>query len=1196
MKGERREEDAVEMAAAAPEQPATAPLRPAGKKQRGSGSVSVSRESVGVAPASSVGVYRRGLGRLKSVYTGMLAESGGVAWHGERSGGLRGVLSPDARWLAFWRVGVALAAVAQAVTVPYRAVFGFERPWAWFCFDTACDLVFAADMALSVRTAFWDAGRLQTDPALVRAHYVREGSFWWDAAASVPLSLGQLATGWQPAWRLHKLARLSTASRLLRRSEDNPEVSMASVRVLRLVMYTLLLSHFVGCGWFVFGHAHGFGSDLWVPSEELRESPRVSQYLSALFFALGTMKGISVHETVEGDMPQTTDGALFTIAVILCGVVLFAYIVGSIDNVVDVTRDNYARFHQVMASTSRFMSTHGLSADLQARVQHYYAYVWDRTRGFHKSNPMMSRLDRLPPVLRADMAAALPARILANTPLFLGLEEGFVAALVQSLQQRFCTPGEFVFHAGDLGDDVYFIVGGKIRVLVGPFRTHVATLNAGDSFGSYGALLQQPRTAYTQAQTYCDLLFVSRERLDTVLESFPAAREKVQERVRRSRANTLKKEKKKGVEGGGDSLQVAAGRRSTAPTTTFSSLQAAQPAAPVGDPMAAATAAAGGAGPAGAAAAAARARILPHGRAYWAWQAAVCAVGVFMAWDVPFRAVFVYYDDGAEEGPGRAARLAGNAAVDLFLAATVAARFTTAYAANGHLVHDARQVRRHYLRTRFVANLVATLPLDWIALAAGARNPLWRATRVLWVADAFAVLSYAVNHSSRHTLVRLGRLLLTILLLAHAIACVYFSFTFSEGYGDDAGGWLMPERERGSSVMFKYARSFFFALALLTGSGKVPPPETDMQALFTMAVLLVGIFVVATVISGVANLVSNLDTFATEHHKDHRFVVQYMRFHRLPRPFFDRVQAVYDQHWSQERGVDPNVAFRYLPLSLRSEVLMQIYGSIVRDIPLFECAPDEFIHMLSASVSLQVFPEGEYVYRRGHLGDTMFFVVSGTVSLMMPAFIRLAPAGGAARRRRSLLERLMRGKKEGAGGGGGSRYKVAPAPAEEPDKSNNNNSGGGNGSKKKGITVRWGAEVDEVSYLEMQRGCFFGEGVMLDDGSPRQREASARAETLCNVLVLDRERFKQVFEPSPGVLADFCELARMRLELASVLAAALAEEHTPAEAKRTVQETVQRMFPGDGAAADTPVGDVVRRASVMDGVEKDPCPPGGRQV
>lgn len=92
-------------------------------------------------------------------------------------------------------------------------------------------------------------------------------------------------------------------------------------------------------------------------------------------------------------------------------------------------------------------------------------------------------------------------------------------------QARHYEAGETIFHQGDMGDELFLVRRGRIRIsfLAGegeaPF--HVATFGRGDFFGDMAFLDSGIRSASAVAETPCDIFAITRGSFDLLAEKHP---------------------------------------------------------------------------------------------------------------------------------------------------------------------------------------------------------------------------------------------------------------------------------------------------------------------------------------------------------------------------------------------------------------------------------------------------------------------------------------------------------------------------------------------------------------------------------------------------------------------------------------------------------------------------------------------------
>lgn len=113
--------------------------------------------------------------------------------------------------------------------------------------------------------------------------------------------------------------------------------------------------------------------------------------------------------------------------------------------------------------------------------------------------------------------------VLADIGLFGGLSEETLTDFVQKLPIIQLEPGEVVFREGEIGRELYVLLGGEMEVLKGPRsprdtgrETRVAMLGPGDWFGEMSILDVMPRSATVRALALSRLLRLSASDLDAL--------------------------------------------------------------------------------------------------------------------------------------------------------------------------------------------------------------------------------------------------------------------------------------------------------------------------------------------------------------------------------------------------------------------------------------------------------------------------------------------------------------------------------------------------------------------------------------------------------------------------------------------------------------------------------------------------------
>ncbi|MDO8549988.1 MAG: cyclic nucleotide-binding domain-containing protein, partial [Ignavibacteria bacterium] len=154
---------------------------------------------------------------------------------------------------------------------------------------------------------------------------------------------------------------------------------------------------------------------------------------------------------------------------------------------------------------------------LQKRIRNYYEYIWKQKIGSNETE----FLTGLPDGLKTQVELFLKRDILERIPLFKGISDSFLREVSLYLRPVVYTPGDYIFKEGDRGNEMYFLIKGKLKVLTGDESKVLNTLSDGDFFGELALFRNEIRMATVQAITYCDIYTLNKEVFEHVLNNYP---------------------------------------------------------------------------------------------------------------------------------------------------------------------------------------------------------------------------------------------------------------------------------------------------------------------------------------------------------------------------------------------------------------------------------------------------------------------------------------------------------------------------------------------------------------------------------------------------------------------------------------------------------------------------------------------------
>ncbi|VEN51354.1 unnamed protein product [Callosobruchus maculatus] len=322
-------------------------------------------------------------------------------------------------------------------------------------------------------------------------------------------------------------------------------------------------------------------------------------------------------------------------------------------------------------------------------------------------------------------------------------------------------------------------------------------------------------------------------------------------------------------------------------------------------------------------------------------------------------------------------------ASDVVFVLDLAVQLRTGYLEQGLMVFDSRKLACHYLKSRaFLLDLAALCPLEMLQFRLG-WHPLLRFPRFLKVYRAVNYYYMVESRTVWPNLWRVVNLIHILLILAHWFGCFYFLLSEAEGF---QGEWVYPYRPGDYATLSrKYLGSLYWSTLTLTTIGDLPTPETNAEYVFTIVSYLIGVFIFATIVGQVGNVITNRNANRLEFERLLDGAKTYMRHHKVPGGMKRRVLRWYDYSWSRGRiqgGGDINTALGLLPDKLKTELALHVNLSVLKKVTIFqECQP-EFLRDLVLKMKAYIFTPGDSICRKGEVAREMFIIADGILEVL----------------------------------------------------------------------------------------------------------------------------------------------------------------------------------------------------------------------
>ncbi|CAE8615787.1 unnamed protein product [Polarella glacialis] len=273
-----------------------------------------------------------------------------------------------------------------------------------------------------------------------------------------------------------------------------------------MVVWITLSMHVASCLWYFVAVSR---DTLDFHMQGLKTSTSSATYWLSFKFGCYMVTGKPVITKSEEEL------VLVAITSVLGGL-FFAFIYGNTTMLLNRMNIHMTKHHEHMALINRTLSTLNVPKELKNRIRKYHHFL----AVHHNANAYQSLMQGLSVNLFIELRANLFSRLISEAPFFQGAPAKFVRRLLQVLTEVTFGPGDIVIRCGDIGEQMYFVIKGKLEVL-SPTNMVVGRIGENQYFGEVALLISTPRLVTIRTATYCLLAEISRDSFLPLIESRP---------------------------------------------------------------------------------------------------------------------------------------------------------------------------------------------------------------------------------------------------------------------------------------------------------------------------------------------------------------------------------------------------------------------------------------------------------------------------------------------------------------------------------------------------------------------------------------------------------------------------------------------------------------------------------------------------
>eukprot|EP00347_Sterkiella_histriomuscorum_P008075 403346469 len=435
----------------------------------------------------------------------------------------RFLISPDSQVRQLVDFGSFFIVIFISLYVPFTFAFNVDTNIVLTTFEIIIDSWFLLEIFLNFFTGFYDKGVLILDGQKIFKNYMH-GWFFMDLISSIPVSYMDLifsdGTGaFQQAkllriFKLTKYARLLRLIRFLKVSkfiqtfEDLVVNDYANlmIRFSKISIIVFFIAHWMACCLYIVGtnELETIGYN-WLSLQGLQDVDVMEAYINSLYWSFTTMCTVGY-----GDFhPNTTYERMTSMVIMILSSGIFAFIIGDIGRIVSGFNGLAAQFRESMIYVDKFLKQKQIPNQLRSQVKRYLEYNWELKKLYKIEEKEL--MDLLNDNLKGKITIYLNGQILQNIDILCQFPIEFLSNLTFIFQKTTFTIDENVCIEGEPGQEIYFLVTGRVNLIHRRSKSLICELDKDKYFGEISFFTQLTRQVTVKTKDFTDVLYIKRD-------------------------------------------------------------------------------------------------------------------------------------------------------------------------------------------------------------------------------------------------------------------------------------------------------------------------------------------------------------------------------------------------------------------------------------------------------------------------------------------------------------------------------------------------------------------------------------------------------------------------------------------------------------------------------------------------------------
>ncbi|XP_068632021.1 uncharacterized protein [Battus philenor] len=247
----------------------------------------------------------------------------------------------------------------------------------------------------------------------------------------------------------------------------------------------------------------------------------ITEYIHTFYWVFEVFVGCGCTPVVLSNKADV----LLTMALQISGCLYFAFMFGYIASTQSTASHSLLEHTEQTTDLTDFLYQQNVDPVITLKTLKYFEYVWKRTNGSNAQQICRG----LNSALMEDTLVFMYERALREVPLFGRVERSFIRVITQHLHEMYFLKGDTVIQCKDVQNDIYIIYRGKVDVL-STYNEMITCMGPGGMFGNFTGQSMSCSEVSIYASRSLDLLVIPSQTFFNLVKYYP----KIQEPLKRA--------------------------------------------------------------------------------------------------------------------------------------------------------------------------------------------------------------------------------------------------------------------------------------------------------------------------------------------------------------------------------------------------------------------------------------------------------------------------------------------------------------------------------------------------------------------------------------------------------------------------------------------------------------------------------------